>query len=105
MRPSDFFEYFALRRHLVAPWSFLRGRKRPGGGPVQDVPLRGGGTLRAVFGMLRRRFPRLDHNEYHLLRSLVYFDDAETEPMPRLIRRVGWREIKAALVAEVRRLA
>ena len=55
--------------------------------------------------MMQRRFPRLDHNEYHLLRSLVYFDDAETEPMPRLIRRVGWREIKAAIVAEVRRLA
>jgi len=67
--------------------------------------LRGGGTLQAVFGMMQRRFPRLDHNEYHLLRSLVYFDDAETEPMPRLIRRVGWREIKAAIVAEVRRLA
>ena len=67
--------------------------------------LRGGGTLDAVFELLRRRFPRLDYNEYHLLRSLVYFDDAETEPMPRLIRRASWREIKGAIVAEVRRLS
>ncbi len=67
--------------------------------------LRGGGSLDTVFELIRRRFARLDYNEYHLLRSLVYFDDAETEPMPRLIRRVSWREIKAAMVAEVRRLS
>ena len=67
--------------------------------------LRAGGTLDAVFELLRRWFPRLDYDEYHLLRSLVYFDDAETEPMPRLIRRASWREIKEAILAEVRRPA
>jgi len=67
--------------------------------------LRGGGSLEAIFAMLRRRFENLDYNEYHLLRSLAYFDDAEAEPMPRMIRRATWREIKAAILAEVKRVS
>ena len=67
--------------------------------------LRGGGSLEFVFQLIHRRFRGLDFNEYHLLRSLVFFDDAETEPMPRMLRRVSWPEIKKTLAAEVRRLS
>lgn len=47
----------------------------------------------------------MDYNAYHLLRSLVFFEDAETEPMPRMIRRIAWSEVKRTIVAEVRRLS
>ena len=67
--------------------------------------LRGGVTLDAVFELLRRRFERLDHTECHLLRSLVSFDEAETEAMPRPIGRASWHEIEVSIVAEVRRVA
>jgi hypothetical protein len=67
--------------------------------------LRGGSSLEAVFRMIRQRFASVDFNEYHLLRALSYFEDAETEPLPRLLRRASWPEIKAAIVAEVRRLS
>ena len=55
--------------------------------------------------MIRRRFRGLDFNEYHLLRSLAFFDDAEREPMPRMLRRAPWTEIKGTIVAEVMRLS
>ncbi len=64
-----------------------------------------GGSLDAVFEMIRRRFVAIDFNEYHLLRSLTFFEDAETEPMPRLLRSVTWAAIKKTIVAEVRRLS
>ena len=67
--------------------------------------LRGGGSLEAIFAMIRRRFVAIDFNEYHLLRSLTFFDDAETEPMPRMLRRIVWRDVKNAIVAEIRRLS
>ena len=67
--------------------------------------LRGGGSLEGIFDLVRRRFARVDFNEYHLLRSLVFFDDAETEPMPQMIRRAEWSEVRGAIVAEVRRLS
>jgi hypothetical protein len=55
--------------------------------------------------LLRQRFAAIDYNEYHLLKSLVYFDDAEAEPMPRMLRRVSWPDIKQAIVEEVRRVS
>jgi hypothetical protein len=36
---------------------------------------------------------------------LVYFADAESEPIQRLIRDVEWETIKGSLIAEVRRLS
>jgi len=66
--------------------------------------LRGGGSLETAFELLGRRFTHVDYNEYHLLKSLVFFDDAETEPMPRMLREVFWDEVKKTIVAEVQRL-
>lgn len=67
--------------------------------------LRSGGSLESVLELIRKRFTGLDFNDYHLLRSLVFFDDAESEPMPRMIRRVRWTDIKDTITSEVRRLA
>jgi hypothetical protein len=67
--------------------------------------LRGGGDLDGLFVLLKRRFRDVDFNEYHLLKSLVFFDDAESEPMPRMIRKVEWETIKRAMVSEVQRLS
>jgi hypothetical protein len=66
--------------------------------------LRGGGSLEAAFELLRRRFTEVDYNEYHLIKSLVYFDDAEAEPMPRMLRGVAWDDLKKTIIEEVRRL-
>ena len=67
--------------------------------------LRGGVSLDTAFELLRQRFQDVDYNEYHLMKSLVYFDDAESEPMPTMLRRTSWVEIKRAIIDEVRRLA
>ncbi len=47
-----------------------------------------------MFTLLRRRFSEVDDDESHLLKSLGCFEDAETEPMPMLIRDVSWPTIK-----------
>lgn len=41
-------------------------------------------------------------NRYHLLKSLVYFDDAENQPMPVMVDKISWEEIKGAIVRSVR---
>lgn len=73
------------------------------GSSLED--LQAGGTLEGVFTLLVRRFEGLDYNEYHLLKSLAHLDDAESEPMPRMIREVKWESIRSALEAEVHRLS
>jgi hypothetical protein len=66
---------------------------------------RSGGSLERVFDMIRRRFAGVDFNDYHLLRSLTFFADAEKEPMPRMLRPVAWPDVKRSIELEVRRLA
>lgn len=67
--------------------------------------LKAGGELRAVMELVRRRYEGTRFNEIHLMKSLVYFDDAEQEPMPRMLTRSRWEDIRAFFEAEVRRLA
>ena len=40
-------------------------------------------------------------NHYHLLKSLVYFEDAENQPMPTMLQNVSWEDVKRKIVSEV----
>ena len=65
--------------------------------------LKGGMTLPEILSLVERRFVDIDHNAYHLQKSLVWFEDAEAEPMPDVIRNIEWqlvrREIEDAVKA------
>ena len=67
--------------------------------------LEAGGDFPSLMELVRRKYAKTSFNEMHLLRSLVYFDDAESEPMPRMLRRLSWSDIKARLEEEARRWA
>ena len=67
--------------------------------------LQAGTSLEAILDLTRHRFRKVDYNEYHLLKSLVYFEDAEAEPMPSMLREASWPAIKKKIVAEVQRLS
>ncbi len=60
--------------------------------------------LREAIALMAAKFPATQYDLYHLLRSLVYFADAETDPMPRLRQPVTWEQIKKFFIAEVARL-
>ena len=60
------------------------------------------GTLEAYFDMLPRKYGASRLNTYHILKSLAYFDDAEKEPMPRMLIPFDWDECKAFFVRQAR---
>ena len=64
---------------------------------LQDEP-----TLEAYFEMLARKYGESRVNTYHILKSLTYFDDAESEPMPQMLVPFDWKECKAFFVREAR---
>ncbi|MHB1651794.1 MAG: hypothetical protein ACYCVD_04845 [Desulfitobacteriaceae bacterium] len=54
--------------------------------------------------MLERGFTLLPNlNRYHVLRSLIYFDDAEQTPPLRLKRIYDWEEIKRFFTSHVKK--
>jgi hypothetical protein len=44
---------------------------------------------------LPEKFPGNKVNLYHIVKSLTYFDDAEEEPIPRMLTDFNWDEIKS----------
>ena len=49
-------------------------------------------------------YPGQEHNINHILRSLVYFVDAEEDPVPKIFFKATWREIKTYFQREVPRI-
>ena len=60
--------------------------------------------LRQILDRFREKYRGISVDPYHLLRSLTFFEDAETEAMPDLLRGVTWDQIKAFFRAEAARL-
>lgn len=64
--------------------------------------LEAGASFPDLMAVVQQRYRDTDFNVMHLLRSLVYFDDAEAEPMPKMLSKAGWPEIRRRLEREVR---
>ena len=60
--------------------------------------------LEQLFGRFREKYRGVRMDPYHLLRSLTFFDDAESEATPDLVAPMTWEEIKAFFRAEATRL-
>ena len=57
--------------------------------------------LAPVIERARCQYPGQEHNTSHFLKSLVYFEDAESDPMPKLYFKADWAGIKSYFYREV----
>lgn len=60
-----------------------------------------GGSLQDTIGRTQAQFPGTEHNIPHYIKSLVYFQDAEEDPMPELHFKADWKIIKQYFEREV----
>jgi predicted nucleotidyltransferase component of viral defense system len=67
--------------------------------------LQSGYSLAEVFLFFRKKFTGIHIDEYHIMRSLLYFEDAEQEEMPEMKTPVQWGNIKLFIRGEVERLS
>lgn len=58
-------------------------------------------SLSELFQKYPQKYGLEISNHYHLLKSLIYFEDAEKQPMPTMQTQVTWDEIKKRIVFEV----
>jgi len=65
---KDFIDLYALEQHGISV-SFLISR-------------------------LSDKYPGSSINYYHIVKSLVFFEDADQEPMPRMLKSIVWNEVK-----------
>ncbi len=61
-------------------------------------------TLAEALEWHRRKFAGLNINVMHLIRALVYFEDAEADPMPEMLRLVSWPDVRRFFEQETQAL-
>lgn len=64
-----------------------------------------GRSIDEILKYYDKKYKSLKENQYSIIRSLQYFDDAEDSDMPKMIKPVSWTEVKAFIVKETLRLA
>lgn len=59
-------------------------------------------SLEELFEKLKQKYPGVDYSQPHLLKSLVYFANADGQPMPRMHQKVSWEARKKELEKKVK---
>lgn len=61
-------------------------------------------SLDNLFHKLDNKYRQIDYNKPHILKSLIYFDDAEAQPMPRMHIPLEWTTVKEFMVNEAKKI-
>jgi predicted nucleotidyltransferase component of viral defense system len=61
--------------------------------------------LPQLLEFFQRKFAHANYSVIHVQKSLVYFADAEKEPMPDMLLPLSWEEVMAFFCREVRKLS
>jgi hypothetical protein len=61
-------------------------------------------TSEEAVSIFKKRFGQTDLNIYHVLRSLTYFEDADGEPDPNMLKgyTFSWEEVKSFFVKNIK---
>ncbi len=51
-------------------------------------------SLEDVLGWYRKKYQGVEVNLIHYIKALTYFEEAEADPMPRMLKRVSWDQVK-----------
>lgn len=60
--------------------------------------------LTMLFEIFKKKYAKTGYSMTHILKSLVYFDEAENQPMPKMLQDISWTEIKTFFLKQVPRI-
>lgn len=58
-------------------------------------------SLENIIRKLKNQYPSIVHNYHHILKSLVYFKDAESDPEPEIYFSADWKKVKEYFTKEI----
>lgn len=62
-------------------------------------------SLPRLLEEVRKKYSHVDYSQTHILKSLVFFVEAEDQPSPRMHKEVSFEEVKEKMIAEVRAIS
>ncbi len=57
--------------------------------------------LSTLLDLFKKKYTRANYSGIHILKSLIYFEEAERDPMPDMLVNVAWNEVKSFFTAQV----
>lgn len=60
--------------------------------------------LTSLFAKMKKKFSGTQYDMLHVYKSLVYFKEAETQPMPIMLAKISWEKVKKYFVAETSKI-
>jgi len=61
-------------------------------------------SLDELIILFQRKYKNVEYNIIHIFKSLLYFEDAEREPMPITITPTSWNDVKKYFKEEVKKV-
>ena len=58
-------------------------------------------SLEEIIKRLPAQYPAVAHDYHHILKSLVYFEDAESDPEPEINFDANWKKVKNFFIKEI----
>ncbi len=58
-------------------------------------------SLKELLALFEKKYRRVSYNLAHVLKSLVYFEDARLDPEPTMLLPYSWKEIERTLEREI----
>ena len=59
-------------------------------------------SIKEIMDLYHEKYP--DGSAFLACKSLLYFDDAENQVMPKMLIPTNWKEVKERIIAEVKQL-
>lgn len=60
-------------------------------------------SLKDLFCLFDKKFSGINYEKVLILKSLTYFEDADKEAMPKLIKEYQWKDVKKFFIDEVKK--
>lgn len=51
-------------------------------------------SLKNIFDFFEKKYSQIKFNRLHILKSLIFFDDAEKDPEPIMLKNISWDKVK-----------
>ena len=61
--------------------------------------------LSQLLRLFEQKYQGIKYNKVHILKAFCYFEEAEEEPIPRLLSPLAWGDVKAFFVTESQKIA
>ncbi|MFH1564808.1 MAG: nucleotidyl transferase AbiEii/AbiGii toxin family protein [bacterium] len=61
--------------------------------------------LENIIKRLKKQYPSIAHDYHHILKALVYFEDAESDPEPQIYFDASWKKVKSFFRKEIPAIA